>query len=213
MITNQTIDGVPRVDLESICEDFEAGRHWQAVQGVQKLRALLDLPVPLADRPQFRQPTHVGTFGGQPQNEPSLEGGCDVNNPEWSGIGLPPVGLQVEAWYTLDTLPGGKPFKLKYFSKESVVFEGMHETYVSRGTFDRWDLRFRPILPVRTPEQPAPVALTDEQILEAMRPAIYAADGGYVFDTAPEHVIAAGRALIAYLDELKRLNQSISEKE
>lgn len=87
MTTNQTIDGVPRVDLESICEHFEAGRHWQAVQGVQKLRALLDAPVA--------------------------------------------------------------------------------------------------------------AALTDEQILEAMRPAIYAADGGYVFDTAPEHVIAAGRAILA----------------
>lgn len=39
--------------------------------------------------------------------------------------------------------------------------------------------------------------LTDEQILEAMREHIYAADGGYVFDTAKPAVIAAGRALIA----------------
>jgi hypothetical protein len=48
-------------------------------------------------------------------------------------------------------------------------------------------------------KQPAPLAadLTDEEIIEAMRPAIYAADGGYVFDTAPEKVIAAGRSLLA----------------
>lgn len=45
---------------------------------------------------------------------------------------------------------------------------------------------------------PAPVAVTlsDDQILEAMRDHIYAADGGYVFDTEKRHVIAAGRALI-----------------
>ncbi|MNP09215.1 hypothetical protein D3C76_1013080 [compost metagenome] len=49
-----------------------------------------------------------------------------------------------------------------------------------------------------------PVALSDEQILEAMRPAIYRADGGYVFDTAKEDVITAGRALI---DKVKELNQ------
>ena len=48
-----------------------------------------------------------------------------------------------------------------------------------------------------------PVALTDEQILTAMRPAIYRADGGYIFDTAKEDVIAAGRAL---LDKVKELN-------
>lgn len=42
MTTNQTIDGVPRADLESICEHFEFGRHWQAMEGVKKLRALLD---------------------------------------------------------------------------------------------------------------------------------------------------------------------------
>ena len=53
-------------------------------------------------------------------------------------------------------------------------------------------------------EQPAPVevTITDEQILEAMRHSINSADGGYVVDTAPENVIAAGRALL----ESARLN-------
>lgn len=53
-------------------------------------------------------------------------------------------------------------------------------------------------------EQRAPVAvtITDEQILEAMRHSINSADGGYVVDTAPENVIAAGRALL----ESARLN-------
>ena len=44
--------------------------------------------------------------------------------------------------------------------------------------------------------------LSDEQILEAMRHSINSADGGYVVDTAPENVIAAGRALL----ESARLN-------
>lgn len=54
-------------------------------------------------------------------------------------------------------------------------------------------------------EQPAPVSalITDEQILEAMRQSISSADGGYVVDTAPQDVIAAGRALLA---EVARLN-------
>lgn len=53
-------------------------------------------------------------------------------------------------------------------------------------------------------EQPAPVAvvITDDQILEAMRQSLTDADGGYVFDTAKDDVIAAGRALL----EVARLN-------
>lgn len=39
--------------------------------------------------------------------------------------------------------------------------------------------------------------LSDDQILEAMREHVYAADGGYVFETAKPALIAAGRALIA----------------
>lgn len=53
-------------------------------------------------------------------------------------------------------------------------------------------------------EPQALVVPTDEQILEVMRPGIYHADGGYVFDTAKEDVIAAGRALI---NKVKELNQ------
>ena len=51
--------------------------------------------------------------------------------------------------------------------------------------------------------EPVSVVLTDEQILETMRPAIYRADGGYIFDTAKDDVIAAGRSLI---DKVKELN-------
>lgn len=53
------------------------------------------------------------------------------------------------------------------------------------------------------------VVLTDDQILEAMRKPLNDADGGYVVDMSPENVIAAGRALIACFDELKRLNPSL----
>lgn len=59
---------------------------------------------------------------------------------------------------------------------------------------------------VAAPQSPVAVVLTDEQILEVMRPAIYRADGGYVFDTAKEDVIEAGRALIACLDATAALN-------
>ena len=38
--------------------------------------------------------------------------------------------------------------------------------------------------------------ITDEQIIEAMRPSISSADGGYVADTAPENIVAAGRDLL-----------------
>lgn len=43
----------------------------------------------------------------------------------------------------------------------------------------------------------APVELTDEQIIEAMRESLNDADGGYVVDTAPQDVVKAGRALLA----------------
>lgn len=52
-------------------------------------------------------------------------------------------------------------------------------------------------------KSPAVFAITDYQILEAMRPAIMSADGGYVFETASQDVIDAGRALLA---EVARLN-------
>lgn len=58
--------------------------------------------------------------------------------------------------------------------------------------------------PVTSQPAPVSVVLTDDEILEAMRPAMIDADGGYVFDTAKGDVIAAGRAL---LDKVKELNQ------
>lgn len=58
---------------------------------------------------------------------------------------------------------------------------------------------------------PGAIALTDAQILEVMRPEIYAADGGYVFDTAKENVVAAGRALIALITP--KTQSSIANKE
>lgn len=65
MTTNKTIDGVPRADLESICEHFEFGRYWQAMEGVKKLRALLDAPVECRckrygkDNPHWPCPVHA----------------------------------------------------------------------------------------------------------------------------------------------------------
>lgn len=56
------------------------------------------------------------------------------------------------------------------------------------------------------PPAPVAVVLSDEQILEAMRPDIVNADGGYVFDTAKDDVVKAGRAILACLDATAALN-------
>lgn len=78
-----------------------------------------------------------------------------------------------------------------------VLFEGNDWLYKYR----KAGMRVTPLCA----EQPAPVSalITDEQILETMRPAMISADGGYVFDTAKKDVIEAGRALLA---EVARLN-------
>ena len=66
----------------------------------------------------------------------------------------------------------------------------------------QYEIKIRPLFT----SQPAPVSVsvapTDEQILEAMRSAIYAADGGYVFDYGKDYVIESGRALIEKFKEL-----------
>jgi hypothetical protein len=51
--------------------------------------------------------------------------------------------------------------------------------------------------------QPSGVVLSDDQIIEAMRKDLNNGDGGYLCDTGPDEVAAAGRALIA---EVARLN-------
>jgi hypothetical protein len=45
--------------------------------------------------------------------------------------------------------------------------------------------------------------MTDPEILEAMRPHLFQADGGYVCDTAPEHVIAGVRAVLELINQEK----------
>lgn len=70
---------------------------------------------------------------------------------DWSGEGLPPVGVAAEAYFHKDTNPHWLPFTLKYFSEEHVVFRGpICETHMSRCEFDKYGFKFRPI---RTPEQ------------------------------------------------------------
>lgn len=108
MTTNKTIDGVPRADLESICEHFEFGRHWQAMEGVKKLRALLDAPVECRckrygkDNPHWPCPVHAAP-AAQPQGEPVAwrvtgHGGLTVTPeyPRWA-TGKGSEGLKVEA--------------------------------------------------------------------------------------------------------------------
>lgn len=71
----------------------------------------------------------------------------------WNVEGLPPVGLEVEAYFHADTNPDWLPFTLKYFSEEHVVFRGpIGECHMSRYAFDKYGFKFRQI---RTPEQVA----------------------------------------------------------
>lgn len=49
--SNSGTVSVPREDLKNICEHFEFGRHWQAMQGVEKLRAILAQPAEQQDHP------------------------------------------------------------------------------------------------------------------------------------------------------------------
>lgn len=59
--------------------------------------------------------------------------------------------------------------------------------------------------------KPSMASLTDEEILEAMRENIYAADGGYVFDTAKSEVVSAGRSLLEKANSV--LNEMDTQKE
>lgn len=70
-------------------------------------------------------------------------------------------------------------------------------SFVKSGWLDECRKTGGEFLLYTAPPAPVAVTLSDDQILDAMREHIYAADGGYVFDTAKPDVIAAGRALIA----------------
>lgn len=68
----------------------------------------------------------------------------------WTIEGIPPVGLEVEAYFAHDTKPGWKPFTLKYISDQNIVFKCLHEVAHSRHWFDEYGFKFRA---KRTPEQ------------------------------------------------------------
>lgn len=127
-------------------------------------------------------------------------GDCTDATGEWRGYCSCPAGVELKnrpaqeagrqepfAWFTDDYLT----------DKSSTTYDEL--------TSNRWKDKGWPVQPLYiSPPAPVAVTLTDEQILEVMRPVIYRADGGYVFDMAKDDVIEAGRALI---DKLKEMNQ------
>ena len=66
--------------------------------------------------------------------------------PQWSGTGLPPIGLRCEAKFTTDWVP----FELLYLGTSFVVFKTNFEVSRPRQDFEHSGVEFRPI---RTAEQ------------------------------------------------------------
>ena len=67
----------------------------------------------------------------------------------WNGLGLPPVGLPVEAYFPQDTQPGWLETTLLYVSDENVIYDdpGMGEILKTRAEFDDLNVQFRAVQP------------------------------------------------------------------
>ena len=80
---------------------------------------------------------------------------------EWTGEGLPPVGMKVEAYFPSDSKPAWLPTVLLYVSDENVIYSGDEEGEEirrSRADFNALHVKFRLI---RTVEQIAISEMTD----------------------------------------------------
>ena len=208
MTTNQTIDGVPRDDLELVL--LHGHSTHEPDQAWDRLRALLDgsdqcaheweSPA-LSSMPDYCAKCSIDRPAAQPQVEHTavgflermLKGSGDDRLAAWQG----------EMAMVLDHIAENKPPAVPVIHITPEVFAMLRGerkmmagglTYSQSKPVGNWTV------PLYA-EQPAPVAvvLSDEQILEAMRKDIYEADGGYVFDTEPQAVIAAGRAVLALI--------------
>ena len=67
----------------------------------------------------------------------------------WNGLGLPPVGLPVEAYFPQDTQPVWLETTLLYISDENVIYDdpGMGEIRKTRAEFDDLKVHFRAVQP------------------------------------------------------------------
>lgn len=87
-----------------------------------------------------------------------VEGGCLVTDDdarriekllrteEWDGEGLPPVGLNVEAFFIKDDAPVWYSFVAKYIGEENVVaLVGMEELTYTKHELSSSEVKFRPI--------------------------------------------------------------------
>lgn len=69
--------------------------------------------------------------------------------PAWAGIGLPPVGVKVEAYFPQDSQPAWLETTLLYVSDENVIYDdpGMGEIRKTRAEFDDLNIQFRAVKP------------------------------------------------------------------
>jgi hypothetical protein len=173
MTTYQTIDGVPRADLQAVYDELT---DWKSPVA-QKLRALLDAPANNSEIDSLR---------------------AEVER--WKGIAGRRTAERTEFLNERDDLKAarhqGEPVAYRW----RVKGHGEWNASVCKVEFDARANDDRFVAQPLYAEQPAPVAVTDEQVLQAMRPSIYAADGGYIWDTAPQDVLAAGRAVLALMN-------------
>ncbi|MSR12877.1 MAG: hypothetical protein EXR84_14020 [Gammaproteobacteria bacterium] len=117
---------------------------------------------------------HIGNKWSHKKSAPSNQPLIPRPTPSWSGEGLPPVGLDVEAYWPRDTHPDWLPFNLSYYSERHVIaIAGGADKHYTRPEFDRQAPKFRPI---RTDEQIA----ADERESEASKMAGIIATGDCV---------------------------------
>jgi len=66
--------------------------------------------------------------------------------PFWSGVGIPPIGLEVQAFWPSDTSPEWRKFNLVYISDEIVVYDTFAgENSRPRQSFDHSGVKFRKV--------------------------------------------------------------------
>lgn len=166
MSANEKMVMVPRELLERYVSSVES--HNYGFDGDDEIRALLNAA-----------PTHQGQSQGEPGDISDIRDAIIAKGElerRIAEMGAPP---RLDYWYQA------------IFAADARIFDAMRARRARLCAGNGADqCKNSTIAPVNIDE------LTDEQIIEAMRLDLYAADGGYVIDMAEEHVVKAGRALL-----------------
>lgn len=208
-MTNKPMLSVERELIAGICDDFEAGRHLKACAGASKLRAILE---------DQHRPPPVKLYC----NVSNVHITCNEDG-SYTINSMPAAqhqgGVTLEQVLNAYDYANSHPHKYlrgttnwcaavahalnvqrtapvaDHTQCEECKGWGYHENHYEGGGTECGECG-------GSGNATVAVVMTGEQILEAMRQSLTDADGGYVFDTAKDDVIAAGRALL----EVARLN-------